>query len=378
MTNKQSYDNKLINNHRVHIQSNNPYTQNTLLNNNPQYVNCAQDRDFYNRINTQKIQRQQQKQTIKDFNLTKEQLTNYVIRPLKLEKPSSEALIAVYNDRKQLYNNGETTEVSQYIKNLWNQRQNTPYKTFLTKGGGNLKIDYTKKYETQADLIVHKVSTFDKDRVRLNKKLILLNEKILGHDGELKIMYSVSKKAEHLEKFEYVHKIKNRVKFDPKDSTDLKEYYKKQQKKEKKINKRLNEALELLAEDENITKEDLDEIKNEIQKNNSVIDNSKYDFEDDDNSSINKQVDKEIKKQLKNINLEDLDEHELTKLIEELEPKQKEIKKINLTQKSRITMKKVNNDTVPKIKSHSDVLQIKEHGEIGYIDPQDMAKYKKK
>ena len=53
-------------------------------------------------------------------------------------------------------------------------------------------------------------------------------------NGENKATYSVSKEIEYKKKFEYEKKLGNRIKYDPKDATDLKkdqlEYFKNQQK----------------------------------------------------------------------------------------------------------------------------------------------------
>ena len=97
-------------------------------------------------------------------------------------------------------------------------------------------------------MVVHKVTFEDKDEKKLKGEYEKYNKFIEKHNGKLKIIYSLSEEAKHIEKFKYENKYKYRVKYDPKSLEDFKE------EKEKFHEKEKNE------------KENIDDINNQLLK----------------------------------------------------------------------------------------------------------------
>ena len=110
------------------------------------------------------------------------------------------------NELKNKYNND--------INNYWENRTNEPYKNIIKDQ------DYKKKITNTSDLIVHKVTPQDKIGVDID--FVKLQNEIDKQDNYIKNIYSISKKQEHLNLFEYNHKYKFRPSIIPNSSDELK------------------------------------------------------------------------------------------------------------------------------------------------------------
>lgn len=88
------------------------------------------------------------------------------------------------------------------LKHFWKNRNNEPYKIIFKNQ------DVNKKYESQDDLIIHKVTSKDKEGIDIeydNK----IND-IKKHNSEIEQLYTDNKKQEHYNKFMYNNSYKYR------------------------------------------------------------------------------------------------------------------------------------------------------------------------
>lgn len=125
---------------------------------------------------------------------------------------------------------------------LCNLRTNQPYKQVLPD-------KYIKKnYETKEDLIVYKVQKEDKDEKVFEENAKHIKQAIAQHDKELTDKYTVLKKDDYKNEFEYNNNVKYNIKYDPTDFEDMKEnivdYYKKEQQEQEKNKKCVDDIIE--------------------------------------------------------------------------------------------------------------------------------------
>ena len=89
----------------------------------------------------------------------------------------------------------------------------------------------------------------NQNHLEMNKKIIRLLEKesfVISPDGicpDQTRTNHLEKVKEYSEFFEYVNKHKNNVRYDPKDFTGLRDYYKKEHERINKMNSRADEML---------------------------------------------------------------------------------------------------------------------------------------
>ena len=330
--NNNNNNNRLINEYNNNSQRNMPiYNNNPMLNNNPRFSNFIQENSFQDRINIAKIEKLKKAQNFRDLGMNQQELISYVINPIKiekLEKKEKEELVNKYYDHVQTYESlgkysmdKKDTKtnmiVPKEIADLWNNRKNNPYKNILQF----LDIkDYTNKdYKKNSDLIIHKTTQLDKiaDTHILIKELKKLEKLLFTHDKELKTIYSDNRKKKFLEKFEYENKFKNKIKYDPKDCSQLKNVYKQEQKKISKQNKRIDDMIELLLASEDLSKEDIDEIKKiqEIEEKQSQKYEQAQEFIDREEKSKHNIIEKELEKEIE----KEIGKKEFKKLMNELE-----------------------------------------------------------
>lgn len=90
---------------------------------------------------------------------------------------------------------------------LWKYRNDTPYKliTDTEHQVKNINIKEIKK------LIIHKVTTNDRNVEEYNKKFNQIKGDIENYDNELKTIYSVSEQNKHKKQFEYNHIYKQQI-----------------------------------------------------------------------------------------------------------------------------------------------------------------------
>jgi hypothetical protein len=240
--------NKLVNMYQQNNNSNynnNPFQNNFLLQNSPvfssNFNNTAQQ---FSQIQLQKIKQLEQ---LDESNVDKGLLKQSIINPIKVTK-TREDRIKVERDLKEVEKNYRGSSSNTYgseIQNYWKKRTNAPYKNIMKDQ------DYTRNFKSEKDLVVHRVTTKDKEGVE--EAYTDMKSKKELHNNELKVIYSTSKQNEHKKKFEYNHVYKYRMQYDPKNHDDLKEdkikYYKEQQKKEEVGKQKRDDILESLAND---------------------------------------------------------------------------------------------------------------------------------
>lgn len=277
-TNNNYSSNNLISGYRNFQKSNVPFQNNPLLNNNPHFQNMQQTNmnQFYDHMMRYKQAQDIKKmQKINDLDTAfdKSLIIESVIRPIKIVTEDSNEL----NNRYKILD----TNWKNIRNESWAQRTNQPYKNIIKNDNkfiGRTTID-------KEELIVHKVT--DADKIGILGKFTDLKNDLEKHDNELKIIYSTSKELEHKKKFEYNHKDKYRLKYDPKDFEGLKkdqiEYYKKEQQNLEKDKKNVMDIIESLMNNGILKEDDIKKIEND----DKIIEN-------DDTSSLEKQLREEL------------------------------------------------------------------------------------
>ena len=92
----------------------------------------------------------------------------------------------------------------------------------------------------------------------------LLNDVLEKHNDQLRSIYSVSNKNQFKKDFEYAQKYKYRLEHNPKDAEELKDFYKKEQKKINKENKMLDEIIDILVEQEELSKDEIEALNRKL------------------------------------------------------------------------------------------------------------------
>lgn len=323
-TQNRYINNRLSNEYNKIINNNVPYTQNPLLSNNPNFVANIRNSDFYTRMNLEKMEQMRKIKDVKDLGITERQLTDYIICPIVVAKEDKKELDKKNKERENNYlffgkdkfgkdNEYSNDNIPEFIKMLWSGRSNNPYKNILKKE------DYNKSFKKKDDLVVHKVTKLDKNIIKTLKDFENMKEFIVLHNGELKIKFSKKKENKYKEKFDYINKVKYSFKFDPKNFSELKQFYKQEQKKIKRTDKRINEMLEILLASESLSKEDIDDINIQYNKNDEQEDLS-YQLKLT-TSKIDKKFEKELEEEL------GLSGCDLNKMLEEELEKSKNIDK---------------------------------------------------
>lgn len=276
--NNRPMNNNLVNKFQSYMNTNTPFQKNPLLNNNPNFMSNSRDSTFFNKINMTKIEQIKRARNIEDIGLDKNQLTDIIISPITINKTNKKELDDIYNDIIPIQ--------KKIVEEWWNTRTNQPYKNIIKKD--LFHKDYKKYYrddifntniKNKKELLVHKVTTADADSLLLEAEFDLLSNIIEKHNDELKTIYSTSKKNQYKKEFEYVQNYRYRLEYNPKNSEELKDYYKKEQKKINKEKKMIDDIISTLIENDELTKDEIDKLNKEINtfdKNNkksSKIDN---------------------------------------------------------------------------------------------------------
>lgn len=301
--------------------------QNNLLKNyqkpqnNSLFATNIYDNRFYQQMVMQKEEKIRKIKNVSELGLSKEQIVEYVIAPIKLEKSSSKEIEKYFSDEQEKI-------TKKYIEeNWWKKRTNAPYKNILKDE------DWTKQFKKEKDLIVHTVSKHDK--IGLEEEYVMLLGLLEKHNSDIKVIFSASQENEHKKHFKFVQKYKDRVKYNPKDNNiDLKEYYTKAQKKYDNDQKRLDEAIARLM-DEDITDKEIKELESEIIKPSKSKKTTKQEKNIDDEikelvkelgEDVLKDLDTQDTKKKAKITIKKLDENNLVN-------DDKIIKKIRITRK---------------------------------------------
>lgn len=274
--------NRLVSNYNNFQQQHNvPFQNNNLLMNNPM-LNMQNNQMMMMQQQQLQMQQMQQMQKVREMyqmkqmeklnevelTMDKEKIKESLIKPIKIEKTKQEKaeLEKKWKESENNYHDKSGKDFGPEVRQYWAKRTNQPYKNIMKNE------DYTKKISNEKDLIVHRVTSKDKEGVE--EGFIDLQQKLEKHDDELKVIYSISKKNEHKKKFEYNHVYKYRVQHDAKDHDDLKEdkikYYKAQQKKEEVGKKKLDVLLDTLVSGGIFDKDELDGISLDKNKYNDT------------------------------------------------------------------------------------------------------------
>lgn len=270
MNNQRNFgNNNLLNRFNSYTNNNNPYQKNPLLNNNPN-VNMR-DSSFFNKMNMAKLEQIKRARNIDEMGIDKKQLTDLIICPIPINKVNKNELNEAYNEIVPQYDR----KINKLVNEWWESRTNQPYKNIIKKDLFNK--DFKKYYrddifntnvKDKKELLVHKVTSEDWDKLLLEAEYELLNDILEKHNKELKVIYSSSKKNQYKKEFEYVQNYRYRLEYNPKNSEELKDFYKKEQKKINKESKMIDDVINTLIENDELTKEEIDKINTELKSYN--------------------------------------------------------------------------------------------------------------
>ncbi len=278
--NQRSYNNNLLNQFNSHL---NQPRQNSFMNNpmvaqNPNFA--SNNANFYNKIQMAKIEQIKRAKNISDLGMDNKQLSEYIIDPIKINKTSTEEINNKLHEIESNYivpvtrNTKFEEQSNAYLRELWKNRTNQPYKNVIKKE--LFDKEYKKYYNddifkkdinNKNELIVHKViKNIDADEDLLEAEFLLIQEILEKHNGELKNIYSTSNENKYKKEFEYAQKYRYRLEYNPKDSEELKDFYKKEQKKINKENKMLDQLIDMLVEGEDLSKEESDILNEQLKE----------------------------------------------------------------------------------------------------------------
>ncbi len=275
MNQNRNFGNNLVNRYNQYTNNNTPFSNNPLLNNNPNLN--MRDSSFYNKMNMAKLEQIKRARNIDEMGIDKKQLTDLIICPIPINKTSKDELNEAYNEIMPQYDN----KINKLVKDWWDSRTNQPYKNIIKKELFNK--DYKKYYndtifntniKDKNELLVHKVTSEDWDKILLEAEYELLSDILEKHDKELKVIFSSSKKNQYKKEFEYVQNYRYRLEYNPKNSEELKDFYKKEQKKINKEKKMIDDVINTLIENDELTKEEIDKINNELKSVNKKLSKS--------------------------------------------------------------------------------------------------------
>ncbi len=279
------HNNKLINQFNSHLNQpkQNSFMNNPMMNNNPNF--SLRDPQFYNKIQMAKIEQIKRAKNISDLGMDKKELSEFIIDPIKINKTERGEIDKKLHDTEHMYlvPTSETKYENQsnaYLRELWKSRTNQPYKNIIKKEA--FDKDYKKYYNdnifkkdinNRDELIVHKViKDIDADEDLLEADFLLVQEILEKHNKELKSIYSVSNENKYKREFEYAQKYRYRLEYNPKDSEELKDFYKKEQKKINKENKMLDQIIDMLVEQDDLSKDEIDKLNEALHKEKDTKD----------------------------------------------------------------------------------------------------------
>ncbi len=263
--NRNNMNNNLLNRFNSY-QNNTPFQNNPLLNNNPNFV--SKDSSFYNKINMAKLEQIKRAKNIDEMGMDKKQITEMVICPIVVSKTKKAELDEAYTERMPQF----LQKGNKYLEELYQNRTNVPYKNVIKKDlfNKNFKKFYKDdifnlNVKDKKELLVHKITDADSDSLLLEAEFELLSQIIEKHNDELKVIYSASKKNKYKKEFEYVQNYRYRLEYNPKNSEELKDFYKKEQRKINKEKKMIDDVLNLMIENDQLSQEELNKLETELK-----------------------------------------------------------------------------------------------------------------
>jgi hypothetical protein len=362
--------NRFLNKFQSHMNTQvNPFANNPMINSNPNFSN--NDNGFYTRMQMQKLDKIKNAKSINEMGIDKKQLFEQVINPIMINKTSKNELSQDHHKIVQLYptistsnpksntnqnnqnnqnqnnqNQNNQNQPNAYLNELWTKRTNQPYKTVIKKDlfEKNYKKYYNDKIfntniNNKAELIVHKVTNIDADKVALESELSLLESVLDSHNTELKSTYTETQQTQYKKEFEYTQKYRYRLQYNPANSEELKDYYKKEQKKINSSNKIFDELIAKLVDKDELTDEQILLLNNELElakkeKNNlNIVEND-----------LRKELGDEYDSIINAIQVED------STTMSEIKPLQKKIKSTTLVN-SNVIQADVSQDIKNKYKN---------------------------
>jgi len=333
-------NNNLVNRFNTY-KNTNPFNQNPLLNNNPSFVANSRDASFYNKINMNRLEQIKRARNIDEMGMDKKQITDLVICPLVVNKTKKPELDEAYNEIITQYDK----KTNKLLEDWWGSRTNQPYKNIIKKDLFNK--DFKKYYKDdifntnikdKKELRVHTVTDIDSDSLLLEAEFELLSQILEKHNDELKVLYSSSKKNKYKKEFEYVQNYRYRLEYNPKNSEELKDFYKKEQRKINKEKKMIDDFISTLIENDQLTQE---EVEN-FTKENTTKKSSKIESIEDE---LRKELGNDFEEIIENIDIDDIKESDIVQLLSG-EKKQSRIK----ISKSETNELNTNQENTPKKK----------------------------
>ncbi|XP_065639472.1 mRNA export factor GLE1-like [Hydra vulgaris] len=295
------YQNNLTNRYQSYLNQPISFINNQMLNNSPIYSSNINDQNFYQQMMLHREEQIRKIRNISEIGISKDKITEYVIAPIKVERSDMSEINKLIGEEEQLL-------TEEFVKNnWWSKRTNAPYKNIIKDQ------DFKKTFKTNEDLVVHRYT--DSDRVGLMDEYKTLLKLIEKHNGDLKIIYSASKETEHKKAFRFVEKYRKRVKYNPKNYNDLKNYYNKEQRKFDRKQNRLDNLISKIM-DEDMSEKELKQIEQE------------YITQTKEKAKKTKAKEKEIDRQLQEL-IDEFGEEVLKELEEEEEEKEEDINNNN-------------------------------------------------
>jgi len=258
--------NNLINRFQQHQQNNRSFQNNSLLQNNPLFRNNLPNNRPNNNLTQQqqkmlmymaKMEQQKKIQQIKQMerlNKMLEGMDNKKLRELVIQP---EIVKKKTNDIIPKWKKEKSERIPTRNK-YWKNRTNIPYKCIIKDKKHTDKFINIKRKIKKEDLIVHRVTLADKNKKIVERDLKKLENSLEKHNKELKVIYSASKEASHIEKFKYNHVSKHRIKYNPSEHSKLKkdkiERYKREQKKLEAGKNKIDQVFNFLVNDGFINK----------------------------------------------------------------------------------------------------------------------------
>jgi hypothetical protein len=265
------YNNVLLKEYNNHTKNNLLFGKNNLLSNNLFYVGSVSDPNFAQKLKMAKIEQFKKFKHISELNLNQNDLVKYIINPIEIEKLKEEKALILHDNLEATYpkyeriKNKNSTEItdkliknSKYLDDLHEKRTNMAYKNILKKE------NYNKIYKNKEDLIVHKITKLDKDKILLDQEYKNIKKIMKKQKNQIKLIYSKSEKNRFLEEFNYVQKYKYKLNYDPKNVSDLKKYYRKEQKKITSNTEKIDDLIDKYLYNAEFSDGDIIDIKKQL------------------------------------------------------------------------------------------------------------------
>lgn len=337
--------NMFMHGYRQYQQNSVPFRNNELLTSNPQLRNTYDNVQFQQHLQMARMRRLQKAKMMENVKVSEEEMTNYVIGPMKIQRASKSEIEGDHRNLEGQYvidkaqkgkkKKGKKQEydVNPYLKKMWDNRTNQPYKRIMHRENWN------RNFDEQDDLIVHKVSKKDKNKKKLKKAYRKLRKLMKEENKQIEEIYSEDKEVQHMRNFQYSHVYKYRLKHKSNNHEDMKKIYKKEQRKLNRERNEIQSALTMLLNSDVLPDKDRIALEKELSRSSKkMLKRKKYKLKsviNDEMSEIkgvlgNKEFKKLVKESDKALKKERMERRKLRKKKKEkIRKKKKEKKKKN-------------------------------------------------